>query len=137
MAELDVGQTFYDKEAADIAGQKGKYLIALSSAEYDDDDIICFVMNTENMMHKYTFGCNKRYGKFIIQPNAFSFIVNNTSIMLIKSSRYYMREMYGGNINLHEVAELLLCRQIKNCIDWNYIPPKHETLIKESFKQLK
>ncbi len=82
MAEFEIGQTFLDLESTNFYGTKGKYYIALSSADYDDDLIICFVMNTENRIDKYKYGCNKSARKFIIASKSFSFIDRDTSIML-------------------------------------------------------
>jgi len=135
MAEFDFGQTFLDKQATNFSGTKGKYYIALSNADYDDDLIICFVMNTEKFMDKYQYNCNKSAQKFIIAPNTFSFIDRDTSIMLDQPVCYKFIEMYGNNIKLLDQADETLCRQIKNCIDFNNIPPKFATLIKDCFKQ--
>ena len=56
--------------------------------------------------------------------------------MLDNASRYFLGEMYYDYIQLFEVADILLCRQIKNCIDWNYIPLKFAKNIKLCFKNL-
>ncbi|OGU18266.1 MAG: hypothetical protein A2X61_15750 [Ignavibacteria bacterium GWB2_35_12] len=124
MAGYNKGQAFLDKKATNLDGTKGKYFIALSSAEYDDDDIICFVMNTERRMDLYHPLCNREKGKFIIKPNTFSFIKDYTSIMLKMEVYYKLTEMYEYNIILYETADELLLRQIKNCIDFNYILEK-------------
>lgn len=137
MAEFEIGHTFLDLKATNFYGEKGKYFIALSSAEYDDDPIICFVMNTENRMDKYHLDCNRGNQKFILAPNKFSFIKNHTSIMLSQPVQYSLRGIYEDNIKLLDKADILLCRQIKNCIDWNYIPHKFAELINSSFKKLK
>ena len=134
MAEFDIGQTFLDKRAVNFYREKSKYFIALSSANYDDDPIICFSMNTEKRMDKYHYNCNKKHQRFIIKPNVFSFIKNNTSIMLDSPCQYFLKEMYLDQIKLLDKAEELLCRQIKNCIDWNYIESKFAKLIKACFK---
>lgn len=137
MAEFDIGQTFFDKKAVNLDHQKGKYFIALSSAEDLDDEIVCFVMNTETRMDRYKVGCNKNHDKYIIEPGTFSFIKKNTSIMLAQPARYFLYEIYGNDIILYEKADSLLCRQIKNCLNWNNIIIKFAKLIKESFKLLK
>ena len=74
MAEFEIGQTLLDKQSTNFDGTKGKYFIALSSADYDNDPIICFVMNTERKMSKYHYNCNKKNQRFIIKPETFSFI---------------------------------------------------------------
>ncbi len=134
MAGYNKGQTFLDKKATNLDGTKGKYFIALSDADFDDDDIICFVMNTERRMDLHNPFCNREKGKFIIKPNTFSFIKDFTSIMLKTEVYYKFSEMYDDNIILYDKAEELLLRQIKNCIDFNYILDKGIQLIKNSFK---
>lgn len=135
MATFEKGQTFLDLGAINFYGEKGKYFIALSDAEYDDDLIVCFVMNTEKRMDKCHLHCNRELQKFIIKPNTFSFIKDYTAIMLILPCCYYLKEMYEPRIRLLDIADETLCRQIKNCIDWNEIPPKFKFLIKQSFKK--
>lgn len=135
MAEFNRGQTFLDRKSSNFDGTKGKYFIALSNAEYTDDYIICFVMNTEHNMNNLHYNCNKNEGKFIIKPDTFSFISNNTSIMLKQPVCYTLDEMYKDNIKLfNEIADEELQRQIKNCLDFGYIPIKFAHYIKESFK---
>ncbi|MGA2298774.1 MAG: hypothetical protein ABSG15_14600 [FCB group bacterium] len=134
MAEFERGQTFLDKKAINFDGTKGKYFIALSNAESSDDEVVCFVMNTENRMDKYKLNCNKKPGKFIIKPATFSFIKNYTSIMLNKEAYYTLDELCDKNIDLRDVAEDKLQREIKNCIDFDYLLPKGTKLIKDSFK---
>ena len=133
MADFELGQTFLDKKSTNYSGTKPKYYIALSSADDDDDPIICFVMNTERYMDKYSFGCNKQDEKFIIEKGTFSFIKYPTSIMLFSAVMYKLSEMYESKIVLYEVAKEKLCRQIKNCINWNSIPIKFQRIIKDSF----
>ncbi len=134
MAEFERGQTFLDLAAESHRGTKGKFFIALSSADYDDDIIVCFVFNTEHRMDKYHVGCNKDVQKFIVAPKAFSFIDKYSSIMLHQACCYKLIEMYSDKIRLLEKADDQLCRQIKNCIDWNFVPAKFVPLIKDSFK---
>lgn len=74
MADFEIGQIFLDKKATNHQGTKGKYYISLSDAEYDDDEIICFVFNTENHMYKYKYGCNKEDQKYILKSNSFTFL---------------------------------------------------------------
>jgi hypothetical protein len=133
MAELERGQTFFDSRAVNLNQQKSKYFIALSNADFDDDLIVCFVMNTERRMEKYHIGCNKTSQKFIIKPGTFSFIKTYTSIMFDQPCCYQLNDIYEDNIKLLDKADDMLCRQIKNCIDWNYIPQKFSKLIKMSF----
>jgi hypothetical protein len=134
MAGFNKGQTFLDKSSTILSGTKGKYFIALSEAEYDDDLIVCFVMNTEHRIDKYHFDCNKNDCRYIIKPGTFSFIDRPTSIMLIREVFYKYNEMYQDNIVLLDIAEELLLRQIKNCIDRNFISPKAYNIIQNSFK---
>lgn len=136
MAEFEIGQTFLDLKSTNLYVQKAKYFISLSSADNEDDEIVCFVMNTENKMEKYHVGCNRQAQKFILLPDSLSFIINPTSIMLAEPARYYFREIYENNIKLLDKADLLLCRQIKNCINWDYISVKFANLIDASFKDL-
>lgn len=134
MAVFEKGQTFLDHEAIDFYGVNPKYFIALSNADFPDDKIICFVMNTENRMEKYHFNCNKNDLRFIIRSNTFSFIDHPTSIMLNKEIFYTFEEICQDHIELLDVADDLLTRQIKNCIDWNFILPKSKKLIFDSFR---
>lgn len=134
MADFNKGQTFLDLSAINFYGTKGKYFIALSNAEYDDDIIVCFVMNTEHRMDKYHLLCNKNQQRFIIAPKTFSFISDYTSIMLVKEVFYEYSELFRDHIKLKDLADETLIRQIKNCIDLNYITPKAAKLIKDSFK---
>ena len=135
MADFELGQTFLDKKSTNYSGTKGKYYIALSNADDDDDPIICFVMNSEHRMDKYSFGCNKQAEKFIINKGTFSFINHPTSIMLVSPVMYKLSEMYESTIVLFEIAEENLCRQIKNCINWNSVPIKFQKIIKGSFSK--
>ncbi|MBN1294978.1 MAG: hypothetical protein JXB48_24290 [Candidatus Latescibacteria bacterium] len=136
MAEFDIGQTFLDLKSTNLfRATKGKYFIAMSEADYDDDFIVCFVLNSENRIDRYKFGCNKKHNKFILEPSTFSFLTNSTSIMLSQPACYKLAEMYQSNIKLLDKADITLCRQIKNCIDWNYIPDRLVNLIKTCFKK--
>ncbi len=134
MADFNKGQTFLDKSATNYQGTKGKYFIALSDADDDDDLIICFVMNTEYRMDKYNWLCNKDKQRFIIKPKTFEFITDPTSIILEKEAYYKYSEMYKPNIKLLDKADDTLIRQIKNCIDWNHISVKAANIIKQCFK---
>jgi hypothetical protein len=133
MADFNRGQTFFDLSATNLQGTKGKYFIAMSNAEDEDDLIVCFVMNTEHRMDKYHLHCNKESQRFIIAPSTFSFISVHTSIILVKEVFYQFYELFQDNIKLLDSASETLTRQIKNCIDWNFITPKAARLIKESF----
>jgi hypothetical protein len=133
MADFSKGQTFLDLSATNIQGTKRKYFIALSDAQYEDDLIVCFVMNTEHRMDKYHLFCNKNNHRFVIAPKTFSFIVKYTSIILVKEAFYQYCEFFQENIKLLDSANDTLVRQIKNCIDWDYITPKAAVLIKKSF----
>jgi hypothetical protein len=134
MADLNKGQTFLDLSAINFFGTKGKFFIALSDAEDEDDLVVCFVMNTEHRMDKYNLLCNKNQQRFIIAPSTFSFVSEYTSIMLVKEVFYEYSEFFHDHIKLKDVADDLLVRQIKNCLDFNYLTPKAAKLIKDSFK---
>ncbi len=125
MADIEIGQTFVDLHSTNLfQGDKAKYFITMSCADCEGDEFVCFVMNTERMMKKYHLNCNKSKQKFIIPPDTFSFITDNTAFMLARPAIYKYEEMYESHIRLLEVAPVLLCSQIKNCIDWNFIPPR-------------
>ncbi len=133
MADFNRGQTFLDLSATNLQGTKGKYFIAMSNAEDEDDLIVCFVMNTEHRMDKYHLHCNKNEQRFIIAPGTFSFISVHTSIILVKEVFYQFHELFQDNIKLLDSASETLTRQIKNCIDWDFITLKAARLIKKSF----
>jgi hypothetical protein len=133
MPSFEKGQTFLDQKALDSTGSKPKYFIALTDAEYTDDEIICFVMNTENMMYRYHFECNKKDLRFIIRPGTFSFINHETSIMLNKEIYYTFEEICLDNIKLLDIANDLLLRQIRNCIDWDFMMLKTKRIINQYF----
>jgi len=134
MADFSKGQTFLDLQSVNIDGTKGKYFISLSDANFDDDEIICFVMNTEHYMERYKVNCNKKFQRFIIVSGTFSFITKNTSIMLEKEWYYKYSEMYVEKIKILDLAPDILTRQIKNCIDWGYILPRARKIIEDCFK---
>lgn len=135
MAEFEKGQFFFDHKASNFQGQKGKYFIALTDAECDDDWIVCFVLNTERRMDLHNVDCNKNVQKFILTPNNFSFVKNYTAIMLSLPCCYQLIEMYKDNIKLlNDKADEVICRRIKNCIDLNQITIKLAKLIKECYK---
>jgi len=134
MADFNKGQSFLDTSAVNYFSSKPKYFITMSDADYDDDLIVCFVMNTEHRMDKYKIGCNKDYQRFIIKPGAFSFVTEYTSVMLFKESFYKYSEMRESTIKLLDMANDLLIRQIRNCIDWTDLTPRATKLIKDSFK---
>jgi hypothetical protein len=135
MADIEIGQTFIDHHSTNLFQKdKAKYFIIMSCADCEGDELVCFVMNTERKIEKYKLWCNKSKLKFIIPPGTFSFITDNTAIMLAKPAIYKYEEVYADHIKLLDKATPLLCSQIKNCIDWNFIPLKISKLIKESVK---
>jgi hypothetical protein len=134
MAEFEKGQTFLDLGATNFCGSKGKYFIGLSTANFDDDIICCFVLNTEKRMDRYRLYCNKEAQKFIIPPQTFSFITDYTSIMLHQAVVYRLKEIYDDRIKLKDLADDTLARQIKNCVNRDSISVKHYQLIRDSFK---
>jgi hypothetical protein len=131
------GQTFIDKKAANIQGSKPKYFISLTDACEPNDELICFVINSENKMYNLREACNKEKRKYVLKPKDLTFIEHYSSIMLDMPSRYYLKELFGKDCDRLDVADELLCRQIKNCIDFNAIPSKYGDLIKACFKQSK
>ena len=134
MADIEIGQIFLDLKAISYQGEKAKYFISMSCANDIGDEFACFVMNTEKRMDKYSLNCNKKAQKFILAPNTFSFITNYTAIMLSRACLYKYEEICEKHIKLLDVATNILCRQIKNCIDWNFIQRKIAILIKDAFK---
>jgi len=54
--------------------------------------------------------------------------------MLNKEVVYSLKEIYEPHIKILDKADEMLVRQIKNCINWDYILPKHKKLILDSFK---
>lgn len=54
--------------------------------------------------------------------------------MLELASPYTLAEMYEDNIKLLDEAEDTQYRQIKICIDFNFIPKKFTEIIKSCFK---
>ena len=136
MAELELGWTFFDKRATNLAGQKGKYFLAFADAEYDDDRIPCFVCNTENRMDICHLGCNEKHERYVIAPETFSWVTDYTAIMLNKESWYTLEEILGDEIELKERAKETLLRQIKNCIDKDSISPAALERINSSFHSL-
>lgn len=135
MAEFDKGQFFFDKQALNITGAKGKYLIGLTEANEADDPIVCFVLNTENNFNKYKLKCNEKAQKFLLAPKQFSFLTNHTAIMLSVPRKYSFEEICGKYIEILEAkADENLCRQIKNCIDMDLIEPIFSELIKDCYK---
>ena len=136
MVDFERGQTFLDSQAIDHTGiSKPKYFIGLSNAYDFDDEIVCFVMNTERRFERYKYNCNRKAHRFIIPPNTFSFIKENTSIMLVHEVFYKLKEMYENRIKLLDLANDTLARQVKNCIDWDYMLPKSKKLVLRSFKK--
>lgn len=142
MADFNVGQTFIDHRATseNHPESKPKYFISMNEASELSDVIVCFVMNTENRMDEHTINCNSRVQKFVLAPTIFSFLRNFTSIMLNQVASYTLEEIYEFNfssrIELLECADIELCRQIKNCINFDYIEPVYSNLIKSCFKSL-
>lgn len=135
MAEFERGLTFLDKKSSNIQGTKPKYFIAMNNANYEDDIVVCFVMNTEHNIEKYKLKCNKHKGKFILQPSELSFVTEFTSIMLKQPVRYTFYEIINSKtIKMQETAPELMQREIKNCIDFGYIYDDWAKLIKDSFK---
>lgn len=135
MAEFERGQFFFDKQATNFQGVKGKYFIALTEATEADDMIVCFVINTENNFPKYSLNCNRFVQKFILAPGQFSFVAKHSSIMLSLPCRYTFEEICNSNINiLTDIADDNLCRQIKNCIEMDQIEPLFSSALKNCYK---
>jgi hypothetical protein len=137
MATIERGQFFIDHRALKNGKQKAKFFIALTDGDFDDDSIICFVINTEHRMDLYNVGCNRTKQRFILfkDIHKFEFLKSPSSIMLDEACRYFVKEFYEDNIGiLDDKADENLCRQIKNCIDEGYILPSLMKLIKECYK---
>jgi hypothetical protein len=135
MPLFEAGTTFLFYRTSSMQGTKSKYFIGFSNADEEDDIVVSFVFNTEHMMNKHNLGCNKSKQKFIIAPQTFSFIKEHTSIMLAIPQIYKLSEIINSkNCKILEKANDLQIRQIKNCIDWDYIPVKFQPLIKSITK---
>jgi hypothetical protein len=135
MAEFNKGQTFLDTQATNICGTKGKYFIALTDADYEDDEIVCFYFNTEHRMDLYLPGCNSKKLRYIIQEGELQFIKCPSSVMLGFATIYKLEEICNCNsIKLLEIADELLCRKIKNCLDRNEIEGRFWKRIMECYK---
>lgn len=115
---------------------KAKYFIAMSNGDYNDDKIICFVLNTEMNYSNLEKGCNKFIKKFYLPAETleFDFQKNHTSIFL-DDDRYYILEeiLSSEDIKIIGTVDDNLARQIKNCIDFNDIEIEGKELIKNSF----
>ena len=131
---FEKGQTFLDKAALNIQGSKAKYFIALTNGNEPDDIIVCFVINSEIRMELYKEGCNRAKGKYILKPKELSFVAKHSSVMLDYPAKYTVKELCENSIELFEKANDILCRQIKNCINFDNINPKFGDIIKECFK---
>lgn len=137
MADINIGQTFIDHHATNYYGEKSKYFVALSCADCPGDEFVCFVMNTEKQMEKYKLWCNKWKQKFIIPPGTLSFVSKETAVMLANPLLYrYDEILNSSHIKLLDVAPVVLFKQIKNCIDWNYIPRMMSEKIKAAFSSI-
>ena len=136
MPSIPKGQFFLDLIATKHGQQKGKFFIALTEGEFDDDRLICFVLNTENRMDLYRDGCNKAKGKFILLPDNhdFGFLINPTSIMLNEPCCYLVKEFYEDRIIMKKVADEKILREIKNCIDNGYLLPWMIKDIKSNYR---
>ncbi|MBU0561455.1 MAG: hypothetical protein KKD86_15105 [Bacteroidetes bacterium] len=136
MPTIPKGQFFMDLYAMKDGESKPKYFIAMTEGEYDDDEIISMVLNTEHRLGIYRVGCNSKKQKYVLLPDNhdFSFLKNPTSIMLSEPCCYYTEEFYESRIKLYEIADENLLRRIKNCIDFGYMLPRWAKLIKDSFK---
>lgn len=138
MATINKGQFFLDLQALKEGKTKAKYFIALTEGDNEEDDIICFVINTEHRMDLYNICCNKEKQRFILFKDVhnFDFLTEPSSIMLNEACRYYVKEFYEEKIKiLSDKADNNLCRQIKNCIDEGNILPKFMKIIKDNYKK--
>lgn len=140
MATIDKGQFFLDHQAIKQGESKAKFFIALTEGDSDDEEVVCIVMNTEHRMDLYHVGCNKEKQKFVLynKIHKFEFLKNPSSLMLDEPCIYSVGEFYSDNIKiLDDVADEILCRQIRNCIDDKHLLPKITRLIKECYKKKK
>lgn len=134
MVLVERGQTFIDHQATLNGKTKAKYFIALSKADDFDDELVCFVINSERSSKFQKHQCYKQYHKFTIRERTFSFIEHFSSIILDKPRIYNASKLTENNIIILEKAPDILQRQIKNCIDFNLLIPLYTQLIKNSFK---
>lgn len=135
MPFFEAGTTFIDFKATSIQGQKPKYFIGMNNAEDEDDIIIAFVFDTQHELGSLKVGCNKEKLKFILKPNELSFITELTAIQLATARYYTLKVLCSSKeIKILGKSSDVLARQIKNCIDMNYIVTKYHHLIKGSFK---
>ncbi len=137
MAIIEKGLFFWDPHAIRDFKENDKYFIIITDGNYEDDLLVCFSLNTEKRMDKYNVLCNRRSAKFILSPDIhkFSFLKKFTSLNLDEPCLYSVKELFENHIKILEQdkAGIELLRQIKNCIDYGYLLPKHIALIKASF----
>jgi hypothetical protein len=135
MSLFDAGTTFLVKRSTNLQGTKPKYFIGMNNGDEEDECIISFVFNTEKRMDLHHLHCNKDKQKFIIEPSTFSFINVYSAIILSVPNFFSLKEILcEKEIKIMDTAPELLSRQIKNCIDWSYIPIKYHQIIKQCFK---
>ncbi len=134
MCLLKRGQFFIDLRAANNQGTKPKYFIAMTSADFDDDWVVCFVINTERHMDKMaSIGCNKKRLAYVLEPGQFSFLTEYSSIFL-RVRQYTLAELINSNtIKMLDIAPDELCRKIKNCCDKDNIEVKFWKMLNEEY----
>lgn len=137
MITVERGQFFLDYHSIKVGKEKAKFFLALTSGDELDEEVICFVINTEKRMDLYNVCCNKSKQKFILynEIHNFNFLEKPSSIMLDEARKYYVKEFFDDGIKLlDDIAEEKICREIKNCIDPGYILPKFWAIIQADYK---
>lgn len=108
----------------------------MTSADFDDDWVVCFVINTEHRMDQMTStGCNKERLAYVLEPGQFSFITKYSSVYLIATQYTLSDILNSDSIVLLETAPDELCRKIKNCCDKDNIEVKFMKMLNEEYKK--
>lgn len=106
----------------------------MNDCEYEDDEVVSFVFNSETQIKPLSAGCNPSKEKFFFPTNEFSFQKHATSLMLNRAYYYSIKELYSDNIKIFETIPDKRCREIKNCINKDSIEEFGWELIRSSFK---
>lgn len=106
----------------------------MNDCEYEDDDIVSFVFNTETQIKPLSAGCNPTKEKFFFPTNEFSFQKHATSLMLNRAYYFNLKEILSDKIKVLETISDKRCREIKNCINKDSIEEDGWVLIRTSFR---
>lgn len=141
MAIIEKGTFFLDLHATKNFEENDKFMLVMSEAEFEDDVLLCFSLNTEHRMDLYHVGCNGRKAKFILSPDLdkFSFLKRFTYLKLDEPLIYKVKELFEDSIKVYESdkANEILLRQINNCIDRGYLTPKQVEILKQTYNSKK